>query len=83
MNASQITENPNDELFASSQRLEDEIDDLRTKMVKDHMQRLSNGECVPENSNIFINLVGNLERCGDHFNFICERACDKSDSAHA
>lgn len=82
-NASKITEDPNDELFHSSQKLEDEIDDLRTEMVKGHMERLSKGECVPENSNIFINLVGNLERCGDHFNFICERACDKGDSAHA
>jgi Na+/phosphate symporter len=55
-------------------------------MIQGHMDRLNSGECKPENSNVFINLVGNLERCGDHFNFICERACDrisKVSSAHA
>lgn len=82
-NANQITETPSIELYSSSQKLEDEIDDLRTNMIKGHMERLSKGECKPESSNVFVNLVGNLERCGDHFNFICERACDKSESAHA
>ncbi len=55
--------------------LEDEIDELRTQLVKGHLERLENGQCKPQNSNIFINLVGNLERCGDHLNFIAERNC--------
>ncbi|MFA6829912.1 MAG: Na/Pi symporter [Bacilli bacterium] len=85
-NSESIVEKPSLVLLVNSQGVENAIDDLRTQMIKEHMDRLSKGECKPENSNIFINLVGNLERCGDHFNFICERACDKisnATSAHA
>ena len=81
-----IVEQPSLEMLEKTTALENEIDDLRTKMVRDHMERLSRGECQPQNSNVFVNLVGNLERCGDHFNFICERACDTisvATSAHA
>ncbi len=85
-NAEQIVETPSLELLEKSSKLEDEIDDLRTKMVHDHMERLTKGDCQPQNANVFVNLVGNLERCGDHFNFICERACStisEATSAHA
>ncbi len=58
-----------------ARKMEDGIDDMRTSMVKGHLKRLESGECKPQNSNIFINLVGNLERCGDHLNFIAERSC--------
>ena len=81
-----IVENPSLELLEKTSKLEDEIDNLRTSMVHSHMERLSKGECQPQNSNIFVNLVGNLERCGDHFNFICERSCStisQATSAHA
>ena len=54
--------------------MEDGIDNKRTSMVQGHLKRLENGECKPQNSNVFINLVGNLERCGDHLNFIAERS---------
>lgn len=81
-----IVENPSLELLEKTSVLEDKIDDLRTEMVHSHMDRLAKGECQPQNSNIYVNLVGNLERCGDHFNFICERSCStisKALSAHA
>ncbi len=54
---------------------EDEIDSLRTTMVQGHLDRLEKGICKPQNSNTFLNLVSNLERCGDHLNFIAERSC--------
>ena len=85
-NAESIVEKPTMFLLLESQKIENEIDDQRTMMIKQHMDRLSKGECKPQNSNIFVNLVGNLERCGDHFNFICERSCStlsKQTSAHA
>lgn len=85
-NAESIVEKPSLFLLLQSQKLENEIDDQRTLMIKQHMERLSKGECKPQNSNVFVNLVGNLERCGDHFNFICERSCStlsKQTSAHA
>lgn len=85
-NAEKIVEKPTLYLLLESQKVENEIDDQRTLMIKQHMDRLSKGECKPQNSNVFVNLVGNLERCGDHLNFICERSCStlsKQISAHA
>jgi len=81
-----ITEQPSLALLAKTSQLENQIDNLRTEMISQHMDRLSKGECHPSSSGVFINLVGNLERCGDHFNFIAERACQnliKPSSTHA
>ncbi len=76
-NAKELVENPNLPLLRLSRQKENEIDLQRTLMVEEHMKRLSSGQCSPSNSNIYLNLVSNLERCGDHFNFICERACQQ------
>lgn len=51
-------------------RLEDEIDKDRRRLVAQHIVRLNEGKCQPQNSNIFINLVGNLERAADHITYI-------------
>ena len=53
-----------------SDALEDDIDASRKSLVAEHIQRLAQGKCRPENNTIFINLVSNLERIGDHLNFI-------------
>ncbi|MDE5896533.1 MAG: hypothetical protein K2H43_01820, partial [Clostridia bacterium] len=50
--------------------LEDEIDKDKRAIVNTHILRLNEGKCQPENSNVFINLVGNLERAADHITFI-------------
>ena len=50
--------------------LEEEIDNMRSKMIKQHIERLENNECSPASSGVFINLVSNLERAGDHLNYI-------------
>ena len=50
--------------------LEDEIDRARKKLVSQHIARLNEGKCQPQNSGVFINLVGNLERAADHITFI-------------
>lgn len=57
-------------LLAKSDRLEDQIDTMRRELVAEHIVRLSQGKCRPENNTIFINLVCNMERIGDHLNFI-------------
>ncbi len=57
-------------LVGASDGLEDEIDSMRRELVAEHIARLSQGKCRPENNTIFINLVCNLERIGDHLNFI-------------
>lgn len=49
---------------------EDEIDKDRRKLVATHIERLNEGKCQPQNSSVFINLVGNLERAADHITYI-------------
>lgn len=51
-------------------KLEDEIDTQKRAIVAKHIRRLNEGKCQPENSGVFINLVGNLERAADHITFI-------------
>lgn len=57
-------------LLPESDGLEDSIDSMRKELVAEHIVRLSQGKCRPENNTVFINLVCNLERVGDHLNFI-------------
>jgi len=51
-------------------KLEDGIDEMRKELIADHITRLNSGECRAENSSVFINLVSNLERVGDHLTYI-------------
>lgn len=51
-------------------RLEDEVDGFKKSLLDGHMKRLAEGKCRPESSGVFINLVNNLERAGDHLSFL-------------
>ena len=46
--------------------VEESVDAMRKHLIDSHIERLNRGECKAENSSIFINLVSNLERLGDH-----------------
>ena len=56
--------------------LEDEMDALRSKLIKEHIARLEKGECSLSSSSVFINLVSNLERAGDHLHVIAHSVVD-------
>ena len=56
--------------------LEEEIDTMRSTMIKQHIERLENNECSPASSGVFINLVSNLERAGDHLSYIAHTLAD-------
>ena len=58
------------ESLAEVDALEDEIDRARRACVDRHIKRLNEGKCQPQNSGVFINLVGNLERAADHITYI-------------
>lgn len=49
---------------------EEEVDAMRKRLIDSHIQRLNQGACKPESSSVFINLVSNLERLGDHLTYI-------------
>lgn len=65
-----IFETQNKGGFAELEELEQGVDDMRRSLIDGHIKRLNEGSCSPENSAVFINLVSNLERVGDHIVFI-------------
>ena len=52
------------------EELEEQVDNMRRSLIADHIERLKQGKCKPENNTVFINLVSNLERIGDHIYYI-------------
>lgn len=56
--------------FDELEGLENTVDGMRKSLVDGHIKRLNEGSCAPESSAVFVNLVCNLERVGDHITFI-------------
>ena len=50
--------------------VENKVDKMRKELIDDHFDRLNKGECKPQNSGVFVNLVNNLERAADHMTYI-------------
>lgn len=61
-------------LIKDSDEAEDRVDNLRRVLISDHIGRMQRGECNAENNPVFINLVANLERVGDHLNYVAHSA---------
>lgn len=57
-------------LLPSLDAEEDRVDAYRKRLIDSHIDRLDRGVCQPESSSVFINLVSNLERLGDHLTYI-------------
>ena len=62
--------NKNKALIEEIENIEESIDNMRKALIDEHIERLNSGKCKPENSSIFINMVSNLERLGDHLTYI-------------
>ena len=63
-----VTKNINKLIDVDS--VEEEIDKMRKDLISDHMERLNTGECNPQNSGVYVNLVNNMERAADHMVYI-------------
>ena len=59
-------------LIGKVKDLEDEIDNMRSSLINGHIKRLEEGTRKPLSSGIFINLISNLERAGDHLDYIAD-----------
>lgn len=57
-------------LLPQIDQVENRIDELRRQLIDRHIERLNAGNCKAESSGVFINLVSNLERLGDHLTYI-------------
>ena len=75
-NIVKLYEENNKSLITVIDDLEQEIDNMRSTMIKQHITRLENNECSPASSGVFINLVSNLERAGDHLSYIAHTLAD-------
>ena len=52
------------------EQIEDEIDELEKKFRENNIKRLNEKSCSAASSVIFLDLLSNLERIGDHANNI-------------
>ena len=59
-------------------KIEEKIDNMRIDLIDGHIKRLEEGKCKPQSSGVFINLISNLERAGDHLNYIVDVWSNKS-----
>lgn len=46
--------------------IEDEVDEIETKIKKNHVKRLKKGECTAVSSTVFTDIVTMMERVADH-----------------
>ena len=53
-----------------SDEIEQEIDATKKRLLDEHIERMSRGECNAENNSLFVSLISNLERVGDHLSLM-------------
>ena len=53
------------------------VDDMEKELRCDHMRRLIAGECNPSSGVLFLDVISNLERVGDHASNIADVAKGK------
>lgn len=65
-------------LMQESDQTEAEIDASKKRLLEEHMRRMERGECHAENNSLFVSLISNLERVGDHLSMMAhsEEACE-------
>ena len=50
--------------------IEDQIDDYRKNLIDGHIERVNSGVCSPAISSVYINMISNLDRLGDHITYV-------------
>ncbi|MGM0651189.1 MAG: Na/Pi cotransporter family protein [Bacillota bacterium] len=65
-------ENNDKELAQQVVEEDDEVDELEKKLRKRHIDRINTRKCYPQAGVIFLDLLSNLERIGDHANNIAD-----------
>jgi phosphate:Na+ symporter len=62
---------------------EGKIDELEKRFREDHIDRLSRGICNPVSGTVFLDILSNLERIGDHANNIAQMVLDQKEELYA
>jgi len=71
-NAMVALENSDVESARKAMEVEQKIDSMERKLKKEHITRLSCHECTPAGGSVYLELLTNLERVGDHSNNIAQ-----------
>lgn len=71
-NSIQALEHSDFESARKAMEVEDKIDAMEKQLKKDHITRLNKLECTPAGGSVYLELLTNLERVGDHSNNIAE-----------
>ncbi len=56
-------------------KIEEEINNLQFKLRQNHIERLNKGKCFILSGIIFLDIIANLEKIGDHLTNIAEAVC--------
>lgn len=65
-----ITDGGEGDLLAQSDKIENDIDASKKRLLEEHMRRMERGECHAENNSLFVSLISNMERVGDHLSMM-------------
>ncbi len=71
-NAISALENSDIKSAHKAMDVENKIDDMEKNLKKEHITRLSGLECNPIGSSVYLELLTNLERVGDHSNNVAQ-----------
>jgi phosphate:Na+ symporter len=71
-NAIAALENSDLESARKAMEVEDKIDAMEKQLKNDHITRLNKFECTPAGGSVYLELLTNLERVGDHSNNIAQ-----------
>ncbi len=74
----ELFENYTKKTIKKSDDIENCIDQTRSQLINHHIKRLEEGKCSPESNGVFINLISNLERAGDHLSYVAHTIVDIS-----
>lgn len=67
----------NRNIAEEADRLETELDNMESEMREDHINRLEEGVCQVDSGMVFIDLLSNFEKVGDHAYNIAEAVMGK------
>lgn len=70
--AIQALENSDFSMAQNVLQIEEKIDAMEKQLRSEHIDRLNKGICYPASGTIFLDIISNLERVGDHSNNIAE-----------
>ncbi|MFT5872680.1 MAG: phosphate:Na+ symporter [Clostridium sp.] len=71
-NAIAALENSDIESARKAMSVENTIDNMERQLKKEHITRLSSLQCTPAGGSVYLELLTNLERVGDHSNNIAQ-----------